>query len=808
MEDNENPPAAPVALTYGAFTARIKRRDDQQFAYPNAALEGFDDLLLSQKYTVIDTVSFCLTLARVLRLLMAKTAPTSDQLEALTDTARTFAPLTAGQTPLPPFTTLVRRTGNLNTFKAKVTEEAATTCTKDWGPPAGAVKDLLSPACMLLYVWFGRTYANPILDFVYAMCAEQQEWPRAWLECAAKYTKTSNAELDHDLQAAEALSNRTRGFANQAAVVVHLASKALHILERLGEGIFQAPTFLLNISSDELLACIFRASPADVAAAAARQYTTLIQHNQVLTPLPTQSSLPSYEPNFVDETNAQWFRTAQYHFSSLKFPQDALERGDATAERVWHQYVCEVRHARSLCLNLSEAQVIRHLSMSFTRSAMHYQTSIEKAQTPNCTVTDWLDAIRDFFFTNGLFRHHIEQAWQTYKAGQASDFNDLVHHIRTYYQLIFLDYPKLSGDMSIQDFAWHLFEKMQYLMSQTCKSPLGVTLQMYIPHSDLLKQMHLHLSHAHAKSNDKASAAGVSFIVWCIEQLHVAKASANAAQRYSSASYLPAPGVDYAALVHKPALPATRQPWKRLKINDQPVPPPAPRNTQPRVALVNISDDRGRDQPPQFVQNPTASPSRKPHNPFPDLVQISLCGDERRQRAYLERAFQHSLVPPFLREAYVFEKNNECQPGTLAHLGSLLRLKYFVPATSIAVAFFLLRSYFLHSVRMCWVCPHVKGGNPADRQHAAIDCPVVIAQLRQANIDIAPIAAAMNRNKAFYAHDPATQPAAAPQPSHRNTSGNPGSSRKRYGSQPQQHQPAGPSRSRSPGGPSSRSNIR
>ena len=142
----------------------------------------------------------------------------------------------------------------------------------------------------------------------------------------------------------------------------------------------------------------------------AAQYKDLVQQHQALSPLPTHSSLPSYEPNFSDEKNAQCFRTAQYHFSTLIFAQVALERGDASAERSWPQYACDVRHGRSLCLNLSEAQVIRHISMSFTRSAMHCQTAAEKAKTPHCTVIDLLDAIREFFFTNGLFRHHMEQS--------------------------------------------------------------------------------------------------------------------------------------------------------------------------------------------------------------------------------------------------------------------------------------------------------------------------------------------------------------------------------------------------------------
>ena len=806
MEGNEDPPAAPVDLTYDDFKARVKSREGQVFTCPNAALDGFDDLLLVEKQSIVDTVSLILTFSGVLRRLLEDAAPQA--YEAFVDTARTFAPPTAAQAPLPPFTTLTKKQHlTLAAYRARISSPDALTCTVDWGPPEGPMKRMLSPACLLLYTWLGRTWTKPILDFVYSLCTGPAAWARAWVTNPAQFAVTSNAQIDLSLQPTEASSNRTRGsFGTQAKVVLHLSLKAIEVLESLGEGIYLAPTFL-PITLDAILQNVIRASPGDVAAAAARQYTTLIRHDQVLTPLPTQSSLPKYEPNFADETNAQWFRTAQYHFSALKFPQDALERGDASAESVWHQYVCEVRHARSLCLNLSEAQVIRHLSMSFTRSAMHYQTSIEKAQTPNCTVTDWLDAIRDFFFTNGLFRHHIEQAWQTYKAGHASDFNDLVHHIRTYYQLIFLDYPKLSGDMSIQDFAWHLFEKMQYLMSHTCKSSLGVTLQMYIPHSDLLKQMHLHLSQAKAKSIDKANAAGVSFIVWCIEQLHVAKASANAAQRYSSASYLPAPGVDYAALSHKPAVPE-KQPLKRPRFDGQALHTAPPGAPQPRISLTNAASNDGQHHTPPHLQIPADPASRKADSPFPELQEISRSNDKRRQLSFLQHAYQHQRVPQFLRDLYFYEKDNEGQPGTLHYLARQLRMKYFVPKSPTTVGLFLLKSFFVHSKQLCWVCPHSRDGDPAQRQHPAIECPVVREQLRAANIDIAPIAAVTDRNKAFYAHDPATRPAATPHSDCRGTAGQP--SRKRYDPRPPhaQQRPSGPTLPRSGAGPSRKSNIR
>lgn len=806
MEGNEDPPMVPIELTYEAFTALVKSRDGQEFACPAAVLDGFDDLSLAEKQTVVDAVSFILTFSGVLRSILAD-AP-AQAFEAFVEVARTFAPPTKVTAPMPPFTTLVRRQHLTSAqYKMSIAADNALVCTSPWGPPVGPIKNLMSPLCLLLYTWFGRTCANPILDFVFSMCSDPRAWVRVWTTNPAKYAADSNAKLDVGQQPKEALSNRTRGYGTQAKLVCHLASLALDSLEYLGEGIFMASTYL-PVTTDDMQQCIVRVSPGDIASSIALQYTTLIRHDQVLTPLPTQSSLPKYEPNFVDETNAQWFRTAQYHFSSLKFPQEALERGDASAENVWHQYVCEVRHARSLCLNLSEAQVIRHLTMSFTRSAMHYQTSIEKAQTPNCTVTDWLDAIRDFFFTNGLFRHHIEQAWQTYKAGHASDFNDLVHHIRTYYQLIFLDYPKLSGDMTVQDFAWHLFEKMQYLMSHACKSSLGVTLQMYIPHSDLLKQMHLHLSQARGKSTDKASAAGVSFVIWCIEQLHVAKAAANAAQRYSSASYLPTPGVDYAALTNKPQLP-DRQPWKRPKLDKQPVLNPTVPG--PRISLANMSHNPGRDHNARSLQTPTAPapPLRKPDSPQKELRDICVCGDEQRQQSYLEDHYQHPQMPQYMRDLLAYEQRHEGQPGSLAFLGRQLgRMDYFIPATAIAVGLALLKSYRFHSKPQCWICPHVRGADPATRQHAAVHCPTVAQRLRDANIDFAPIAAAMDPNKAFYAHDPATRPSAAPQPGPRGTPGpNP---RKRCDSQPRHasQQPPGPPPPRSQAGPSHRSNIR
>lgn len=791
--------AGPAAPSFATFRARLKSREGVEFDCPDSRLEGFNDLTLDQKHSIVDAISYILTLAAVLQWIVS-TEP-HEAYEPFVETARTFLPnktqhhLQSSSTqsnPQPqivePFQPLSRRVNNSEQeYVDIVSSDNARTCTCPWGPPATAkpVRDLLSVSAMMLYVWLGRDTAQPLLDLTFAFCETPTDFARAWVLCPVEHGASSRSKLDIRGLHSSAARHKSRGvFATPAQLIASFARDIVAILEPLSEGIFLAHSFFpAHFNPASLVNLVVRPVPGQVAAAPAHQYDGMVKQKQVLSPLPTASSLPSYTPNFVDETNAQWFRTAQYHFSEMKFPQAALELGDASAECHWHQYVCEVLHARTLCLNLSESQVIRHLSMSFPRTAMHYQTAIEKAQTPHCTVTDWLDAIRDVFFTNGLFRQHIEQAWQTYKAGMAADFNDLVHHIRTYYQLIFLDYPTLPGDMSMHDFAWHLFEKMQYLMSSACKTSLGLTLRMYIPHSDLLKQMHQHLSHAQGWSTAKADQAGTRFIVWCIEQLHVAKASANAAQRYSTVSYLPTAGVDYAALSHRPVQ-HSLPPFKRPKLGGprpEPLSPRSPENPrrtgialtnsvlQPPPGSVYRAPYRDRRPPPPTNRRVMQTSSRSPGNPsgprqsphppadtpftsFPNPPTGK--GSRQRLREWLEMAYQHHSVPQWLRALYYFERDHEGQSNTLHYLARQMDLPYGVPSTVNGQGMCLLKSHFLHPVQMCAVCP---SSTPASqRRHPARECPEVLRQLAARGLSINDVAPGLDPGKCFFAHDPAT----------------------------------------------------
>ena len=88
----------------------------------------------------------------------------------------------------------------------------------------------------------------------------------------------------------------------------------------------------------------------------------------VLALIPTQPSLLEYMPKFGKEMHGSWFRNAQYMFDDIRMPAAAALRGVSLAELIWHRYVVDVLHARMKCMNLSENQVIQHLSQKIQRA--------------------------------------------------------------------------------------------------------------------------------------------------------------------------------------------------------------------------------------------------------------------------------------------------------------------------------------------------------------------------------------------------------------------------------------------------------
>ena len=97
-------------------------------------------------------------------------------------------------------------------------------------------------------------------------------------------------------------------------------------------------------------------------------------------------------------------------FDNIRMPAAAALRGDPLAELIWHRYVADILHARMKCMNLSENQVIQHLSQEIHREHQHFVFAQEAAANQLCTVRQWLDRIHDFYFTSGAFRHKLEHA--------------------------------------------------------------------------------------------------------------------------------------------------------------------------------------------------------------------------------------------------------------------------------------------------------------------------------------------------------------------------------------------------------------
>ena len=655
----------------------------------------------------------------------------------------------------------------------------ATTCASNWGPPVGCVRDLLSVSAMAFYTWTGGALAATILDFVYSFSTDAAAWATVWLQCPVDHS-----HLDFPALALRVTSHRARSTSSSpAAMVSQLATLAVSAIEPIVRSMYTAASILPGTTANYFEEQLFRATSAQVAAAPALQYAGIVRSNLVLSSLPHVSSLPLYTPNFTDDSSATWFRSADYFFASIQFPLSDAVRGDASAERKWHHYVGEVLNNRVLCMKLSEAQVIKHLSKGFTRDAMHYQVATEKAMSPDCTVREWMDAIRDFFFTNGQFRMHIEGAWSKYRAGKASSFNDLVHHVRIYYQLIFLDYVDLPGKMSLQDFAWNLFDKLQHLMSPECTSELSATVKMFMPLPDLLQKLTTHLENSHTWPTERANSQAIAFVTWCVDKLNTAKETANTAKRFATFSANHYQGVDFASTS------THTTPTREIQAHTS-----APKRGQRQIAMAYTNTQRPGQSRSQFPNNrstyvqPSAPSSSDTRERIPGLRDARKLPFQQKQ-AWLDNTMGSPTVPQWIKDVYAFEVANHNAPFTIHGLAAACRkeLPYYLPFTPVAVGIFLLEATFHHRKRVCGICP--SSMPDGDRYHRIADCPTARSIAPEALATWAQHPA--NKNKCLMAVEPADElpPPPTPPPQPQSAANNPNSAgprnRKRYDDTPQ-----------------------
>lgn len=735
------------ALLWDAYWATVSSTDGHDYALTGSAIPGSGALTITHHQNLHLTITLCLTLGSIFSRL-AKDCLTP-AFASMSDRARALALSALQMDDGEPCFRALPKTGHLTSAQYSHVlnnREELRQCrvSRQWGPTTEPMRHLCSPAFLIFLTWIGSPLADPILDFLFVYATSSTSFVEPWLDCPTPYVHHFSFKGIHDR--VEALRNNSH-YRTPAHKLAHLAEEASERLTTLLKTLFLAAGECINIPATELFADnIVQPSFSSIIATAVPQLptaTTSLPVTQVSSELPTCSSLPHYTPNFSADHNPQWFRSAAYHFSNLHFPVDIVARGDASAERTWHEYACNVLRARIICLQLSEQQVISHLSQGFQRCDPHFAVSEECRMQPSCTILFWLSALREFFFTNQQFRYNIELAWQQYRIGHAKDFNELIHHIRVYYQLVFLDYPTLPGKMTLHDFAWHLFEKMQHLLSSACKTDLARTVQLYIPLSGVLEQMQLHLRGQAMINTTLELDPAHTFVSWCLKQLKFARETANTTRRYATVQETRST-IDYAQLSTRQSAPAS-QPGAQ-----------APATGRPRrLALLN-SDKPPHSGAPPAMQNASATPtpgdSLITRRNVPADVRESINRKGRPLPGSTLRNIAKRLVP-WMDALITHELHNPGKPDTLHGLAraysNARQPTYRVATSAEACCQYLLKSHLIYSRPLCSICPH---DSPHGRAHTAADCPELKQHAPEALRAF--LANPVNTGKGFLAGEP------------------------------------------------------
>ena len=520
-----------MAESWDAFLSLLQQPSSCDFSLDANAIPGITAAQRADLESLRQALSIFFSLCSFIST--HADAVTAESFNQLAEDARSILLTHEVAASRQPFQPVVAKSNVADLAAALKSENGATACSVNWGPPASAncIRNLLCPVGLFLLAWIGDEFAAPMLALAYAFTQSHESFNIAFLKSPIDTKKLQLLSLKQKVAAVRAIPTVT----SPGGAVCHLAKLAQAAMVSVAQAVYHAAREH-GLSHAAFTTSVISVHISEAVKAPATQYLdcTSADDRQVNSPLPDKPSLPEYMPNFVDDTHSAWFRNAQYMYDNIRMPAAAALRGDPLAELTWHRYVSDVLHARLKSMNLSEHQVIQHLSQKVLREHQHFVCAQETAADPHCTVRKWLDTIRDFYFTSGAFRQKLEHAWTRYQSTNAADFNDLIHHIKTYYQMIFLDYAHLTGKLHQLDFAWILFSKIQALLQQTCTSTVANTLRMFLPLSNLVNKMQHVLTPAQHLSRYEADEAAKSFVSWIVQQLQQVREAANTAQRYTN----------------------------------------------------------------------------------------------------------------------------------------------------------------------------------------------------------------------------------------------------------------------------------
>ena len=626
-------------------------------------------------------------------------------------------------------------------FDSSFASAQAMSCQQPWGPRPGLVSDMLSPVGTFAISYLGPVYGTPLLDLAYAFADDYQSFASAWLNCPAR--------IDHiDLPAVKtrAAALRNSQLVNSPGdAVIELATRANKVLENVIRSIYRA---ISHRAVPAQLATINRpfVSPniTEIAKSAASQYLdcTPAVGSKVQSILPTTSSIPDVTPNFNDDRSATWFRNAQYAFESIKMPTAAVLRGDTLSELKWHKYKSDVLHARNNVPLLSERQVIQHLTTTFSRTDHHNAVAQQAALEPECTVKSWLDVISDFYFTGGQFRVNVENGWRSYASDQCPDFNEFIHHIKTYYSLIYLDYAHLRGTMHKIDFAWVLANMLNDLCNNPSVSKLAKTLSGFMPHSRLIEWMGGELRDAMKGLINNPDMVATDFITWAIRQLQGIRETANISSA-ARPSHEQDSRIDYAML----GAPKRNRPQRN---NDN----RPPQQAAAAAAAVNTQTPL---PPPPGNQRNDVQRGKRPnglHQKVPHLKAMANTPDAAAFTAWTRDLSTAPDITPAVKD-YVIKELAGGPTALHVVLGRAVKpLPNGLKPTFHSVVQQAIKMHYLFGYKQCILCPNTRS-NPdhPPAQCTVASCPTLASLLSPG--DHATISAdADNRVRGTYPHAP------------------------------------------------------
>jgi hypothetical protein len=613
-----------------------------------------------------------------------------------------------------------------------------------WSTATGdsIIHGLMSKAVRLFMLWMGLPLALPLYAMTYCLASSCDVWLTLLSETHIAYpgAKSEPATVIEAVQGAEG--------STPAETLRFFAANTNQLLSTFLRAVASAAGTNFN--------AIF---PQDLPVLLAEDFSTLT--TPLLTPKPPMqaqvSSLLTSKPllsdaptNFAASTHTQWFKVAEYHFDKVNLPFQALETGDVASELKWHQFSSEVLRKRASCIALSERQVIEHLARPIHRNTMLHKVYSTCLENDKCTVSDFLTAVRDFYFPNGQFRIHVERGWTQLRVGSIAEFNDLLHHIRMYFQLIFTEYAWMRGQMTRHDFARHLFDKLQHLVTE-CHSTLAKTIQKFFPLAELLDKFSIHLDQTMLWSPERVESEATAFVQWSMERLQKAKMAANTANLYKTTATTLTSSIDFASSV-KPK-PARAQPTSLVSQGGSYASRGRGRGrgrgydrshssgrgwSQQRAvqtASVQFSSPATTGLPPPPHGRASSIAGGRDLRVFHDMKPGKLSKEQKEQ--YIEQFLKSPIPETDEAKSMIIHERSAPLGQTLHGLAAALRDQGervgFIP-DPIGISFQLVLAYHFHNPSCCFVC-NSKQSPPGDRMHSVAECPTANRLLPRAQIE-------------------------------------------------------------------------